>query len=135
MPSPLPHPLPTNTGSRKNSPDGSRRQMFETMIESGKHSFAEINKMKHYLQFEGWQESDKIPVGWRIKIIQGKSSRTYFHLIEQGERRFRSVKFVQTYRKYYKEGDAEMLIIFLPTMIILNLPILLLLGEYNTTKN
>ena len=69
------------------SPDGSmfqsRRQLFEAMIASGKHSFEEINNMKYYLQFEGWQESDKIPVGWRTKNIQEKSSRRYFLLIEQ----------------------------------------------------
>ena len=99
------------------SPDGSmfqsRRQLFEGMIASGKHSFEEINNIKYYLQFEGWEESDKIPFGWRIKIRQGQTSRNIL-LMEQGGKRFGSVseavKFVRTYQKYYKESDANMLI-------------------------
>ena len=99
------------------SPDGlmfkSRRQIFEAMIASGKHSFEDINNMKYYLQFEGWQESDKIPFGWRIKIRQGQKSR-YIFLMEQGGKRFESVseavRFIRTYQKYYRESDAEILI-------------------------
>ena len=98
------------------SPDGlmfkSRRQIFEAMIASGKHSFEDINNMKYYLQFEGWQESDKIPFGWRIKIKQGKKFREIF-LMEQGGKRFGSVseavRFIRTYQKYYRESDAEIL--------------------------
>ena len=93
---------PTGTSFR------SRRQAFEAMVVSGKHSFGEINNMKQCLQYEGWQENDRLPDGWRIKIML----KAYWFM-EQGGRRFQSiteaVRFVQTYQKYYKEGDAELL--------------------------
>ena len=102
---------------RIRSPEGSdfrsRRQALEAMIVSGRHSFEEINTMKYFLQFEGWQESDKIPFGWRLKIHQSPKSRNIL-LMEQGGKKFCSVseavKFVYKYQKYYKEGDAEMLV-------------------------
>ena len=45
----------------------SRADAFEKMYSSGKYSQEEIEALKHCLKYEGWQDNDTIPKGWKIR--------------------------------------------------------------------
>ena len=79
------------------------------MYSSGKYSTKEIELIKDSLKYEGWEENETIPNGWRIK--RDKNSSIF--LLEQGGKRFlsstKAYTFVKKYRKYYSEEDLEKL--------------------------
>ena len=64
----------------------SRADAFAKMYSSGKYSTKEIELIKDSLKYEGWEENETIPNGWRIK--RDKNSSIF--LLEQGGKRFLS---------------------------------------------
>lgn len=66
--------------------------------------------MRSLLSHEGWVDREDIPSGWKIKPRAGT---TGYQFLEQGGKRFRSVKqaleFVLKHRKYYSQTDIEKL--------------------------
>ena len=77
----------------------SRADAFEKMYSSGQYSQEETETLKHCLKYEGWEDNDDIPRGWKIK--RGK----HIHLLEQGGKKFRSAlkayEFVKKHSRYY----------------------------------
>ena len=85
----------------------SRRAAFEYMVNSGTYSAKKINDMKSYLKHEGWEESDKLPVGWMLKKKKDRGPR----LLGLGGELFESVakayEFVKKYKKYFRQEDLH----------------------------
>ena len=54
------------------------------MYSSGKYSQEEIEALKHCLKYEGWQDNDTIPKGWKIR----RGKKRSIHLLEQGGKNF-----------------------------------------------
>ena len=83
----------------------SRSDAFEKMIISGRYSDHDILAMQSSLKYEGWEDTEALPEGWKIKRrFESKSS---ILVMEQGGRKFNSamkaLEFVQTYSKYYTQ--------------------------------
>ena len=72
-----------------------------SMYSSGKYSKEEIEMIKDSLKYEGWEENETIPKGWRSK--RGQAGNQQY--LEQGGKKFRSAlmayRFVKNYSKYY----------------------------------
>ena len=87
----------------------SRADAFSKMYSSGKYSREEVEMIKESLKYEGWEENETIPKGWRIK----RDKHYSIYLFEQGGKKFKSalkaLRFVKTYSKYYSEEDLEKL--------------------------
>ena len=86
----------------------SRRIAFKEMMSDGGHSTADINKMKYFLKFEGWNESPDIPSGWLL----WRGGRKV-NLCDRTGRRFYSVvkasRFVHQNPELYSEDEAQIL--------------------------
>ena len=80
----------------------SRADALGKMYSSGKYSKEEVEMIKECLKYEGWEENETTPKGWRIKRVNHS-----IYLLEQGGKKFKSslkaLEFVKTYRKYYSE--------------------------------
>ena len=88
----------------------SRADAFEKMCTSGKYSQEETETLKHCLKYEGWEDNDDIPRGWKIKRGPKKYS---IQLLEQGGKKFLSAlkayEFVKKHSKYYSTEDFNRL--------------------------
>ena len=88
----------------------SRAAAFEKMISKKEYSIQDKMAMKQLLKYEGWEDSEHIPVGWKIKKYKNHTVKIF---MEQGGRRFNSaskaLKFVKMYKKYYSADDLKKL--------------------------
>ena len=87
----------------------SRADAFGKMYSSGKYSKKETELLKDCLKYEGWEDNDTIPNGWKIK--RGKDNS--ISLLEQGGKKFLSAvkayEFVKKHHKYYSKEDFSKL--------------------------
>ena len=89
----------------------SRSDAFEKMIISGRYSDNDIFAMKSCLKHEGWEDTEALPEGWKLK--RGTDSKFRTLVMEQGGRRFNSatkaLEFVNTHSKYYTKDVFDKL--------------------------
>lgn len=66
----------------------SRSDAFEKMIISRRYSDNDISAMESCLKYEGWEDTEALPEGWKLKRrFESKSSTL---VMEQGGRKFNS---------------------------------------------
>ena len=89
----------------------SRSDAFEKMIISGRYSDHDILAMMSCLKHEGWEDTEGLPEGWKLK--RRSDSKTSTFVMEQGGRKFTSatkaLDFVNTHSKYYTQDVFDKL--------------------------